>query len=501
MDEKMIGTQRKGHVYNRRGTRDIAPKLEERKLPKNIEDRISNLEAKVYLDRYKKKFEMAKSTKKNLTDEINTYVEEQKQYMTGDVFYDQIQELIENKTKEKESAEKEEQTYENLMKAKATEIKQEIVSNIKSELSDIQNKGREISDKIKNMELKRHEEMKKFHDVKDIEELDKQLEEFNSEFDSLKQKAQELNKELNEAEKITDIDGIKIEKQSIQEKPIIPPVQSGARVKNPTRQATIQPGARVKNPTRQATIQPGAKFKYFNVKRDKKGITINGKFMSYEQIERENEKLDEAKAIPAAILDFEARDGVDIELDKKITYAVTAFKAENPEFDLEGFLEEYEKLIKDDRDENGKKTTKMDLTYDLKNKFIILKKDERKKFKELRESAYSARKYAKLEMRGITKLKLNSRAHREEVKKRLEYLPMPKEGEGYKEKKTDNKAEENRNNKKKISKRESFLKSLRPKKGEKSEKDLKTEEEAKAKAEAIKAAVEKKMQEGSKEER
>lgn len=146
----------------------------------------------------------------------------------------------------------------------------------------------------------------------------------------------------------------------------------------------------------------GSKLVYYNVKRDVKGITIDGKLISYKEIDQ----------LPKEIYDKVRQDG-NIN-DETIILAAMALKEKEPDsIDLDQFKQEYGKLTADDRDEKGKRTSKMDLTYDLKIRLRdLLKKETRTELKWLRNSAHEAREYAKVEARGINKLILNRRAHK-----------------------------------------------------------------------------------------
>ena len=160
-------------------------------------------------------------------------------------------------------------------------------------------------------------------------------------------------------------------------------------------------------------------IEYFNVKRNAKGVTIDGVFLSYEEIDEVNYRLRADQSIPDEIAMYETAHADMNDYDEAIINALVALSEKNSrehrETDIKGFLDNYDKLIDQTRDTSGKLTTKMDLTYDLKIRFKdYFNKSVRKEIKPLRQMALKSRKFAMIETRGIGAWIFNHKAHKEE---------------------------------------------------------------------------------------
>lgn len=179
----------------------------------------------------------------------------------------------------------------------------------------------------------------------------------------------------------------------------------------------IKPSKEVPHTEENKTTEKISKLTYFNVKRDVKGVTIDGNFISYEEIDKTYDGLSE-----------EQQEELDSNIpDVTIILASLALEKKEPEFDGKSFGEEYASLVLGDRDEKGKRTSKMDLTYDLKIRFRdLFKKESRRELKYLRDAAHEARGYAKVEARGINKLILNRRAHKATMAEKFPGKEEPK---------------------------------------------------------------------------
>ena len=178
----------------------------------------------------------------------------------------------------------------------------------------------------------------------------------------------------------------------------------------------------------------------YNVKRDAHGVTINGKFVSYDEInyareEKFNKNKEAVERLEELILklsrgDKDSSGERKIFIDRKIIYAAQALKEKDDNFDLIGFAEEYNNLVKEKTGETAEES-KMNITYDLKLKLKdIFRKDIRAHLESVKEAAFEAKKYANIKMRGITALKFKREWRKEqEEEKAKKFFPKSSQKE------------------------------------------------------------------------
>ena len=226
------------------------------------------------------------------------------------------------------------------------------------------------------------------------------------------------------AEPTINKDPVEESKPEVSETVDIKPTVEDTANKEPVEENKPQSPAEDIKPTR---------VMHYDVKRDAYGVTINGKFVSYKEIHNAREsKFDQNKEAVERLEGLISELSLDrkIFVDREIFYAAQALTEKDSSFDIIGFAEEYNSLLKDSREALydevtgrttlGRQITSMDITYNLKLKLRdIFKKDVRAKLESVKEAAFRAKKYSKIEMRGITAFKFNRRWHKEDVEQKL----------------------------------------------------------------------------------
>ena len=149
----------------------------------------------------------------------------------------------------------------------------------------------------------------------------------------------------------------------------------------------------------------------YTVKKDYKGVTINGKFISNSRI----------NAIKQEIIKKQEKE-LENRLDNDIIYAGLALSKTSNEFSIKDFSEEYKKLQNMVKDDNGELLSTIKLTYDLKFRFKNLFANMRTKANiyDLKEKAYEVWKndQAKIEAGPLTKLRFALKANKEKMSRK-----------------------------------------------------------------------------------